>query len=227
MSEKNPTTVSVSPPEKVPGFEGFPRSDFKTPDWAAKFEFDPIEHRYYNEGIEIPSVSSLLKEFGLVDDRWFTEESRQRGQAIHTLCHYDDIGILRPESIDPQFAPYLEVWRKFRQETGFKPVFRERPLFSRFNAYGVTPDAFGHINGVSCIAEIKTGQVYPKAVKLQLAAQKIAIGEWFGIYAENSIVVQLKPNDFKVWQFEPLDNAEEIFLGLVKVHHFKKEKHNE
>ena len=45
--------------------------------------FDPITHQYRLDGERVPSVTQVLSVCGLIDDTWYTEESRQRGQAIH------------------------------------------------------------------------------------------------------------------------------------------------
>ena len=41
-------------------------------------EFRPETHQYFVEGVEYPSVTSMLKDAGLVDDRWFTDPVQEK-----------------------------------------------------------------------------------------------------------------------------------------------------
>jgi hypothetical protein len=40
--------------------------------------FDPVLHEYRDGEIIIESVTQILKRAGLIDDRWFSEEARDR-----------------------------------------------------------------------------------------------------------------------------------------------------
>jgi len=48
--------------------------------------FDPTLHEYRDGDKVVRSVTQILHDAGLIDDRWFTSESRERGSAVHDLC---------------------------------------------------------------------------------------------------------------------------------------------
>lgn len=98
-------------------------------------------------GVRFESVTTILKEEGLIDARWFDDWSRDRGSMVHLATAYDDRGELDEESLDPVIAPYLEAWRKFRKESGFGPEKIEVPMQSTAYRYAGTPDRIGELPG--------------------------------------------------------------------------------
>ena len=110
----------------------------------APVEFEADGHRYGN-GLE--SVTTILKEEGLIDARWFDDWSRDRGSMIHLATHYDDTGELDEENLDPVIVPYLEAWRKFKRESGFVQEKIEVPMQSTTHRYAGTPDRIGELPG--------------------------------------------------------------------------------
>jgi hypothetical protein len=49
-------------------------------------EFYPALHEYRDGETVVPSVTQLLKSAGFIDERFYTEEARDRGSAVHALC---------------------------------------------------------------------------------------------------------------------------------------------
>ncbi|HOD97842.1 MAG TPA: hypothetical protein PLT63_03610 [Syntrophales bacterium] len=110
----------------------------------APVEFESDGHRYGN-GLE--SVTQILKAEQLIDTRFYDDWSRDRGSMIHLATHYDDMGELDEETLDPVIRPYLEAWRKFRKESGFVPEVIEVPMMSINYRYAGTPDRIGQLPG--------------------------------------------------------------------------------
>jgi hypothetical protein len=98
-------------------------------------------------GRRYESVTSILKAEGLIDTRFYDDWSRDRGSMIHLATHYDDMGELDEETLDPVIRPYLEAWRKFRKESGFVPEVIEVPMMSINYRYAGTPDRIGQLPG--------------------------------------------------------------------------------
>lgn len=65
-------------------------------------------------------VTHCLSAAGLVDPTWFTEESSARGTAVHEATALDDVNDLDEASVHPIVAPYLESYRRWRKESGWK-----------------------------------------------------------------------------------------------------------
>jgi hypothetical protein len=116
-------------------------------------------HEYSVDGIARPGVTSILASAGLIDDRWFTDESRHRGKAVHAACHYMDEGDLPDAWMDSSpYAGYVRGWEKFRNESGFVPDTIEERVSHQFWGYCGTLDRRGHIGTRRILLDIKTGQ---------------------------------------------------------------------
>lgn len=100
------------------------------------------EGHLYGGGLE--SVTQILTAEGFIDTRFFDEYSRTRGSYVHKARHLDDIGELDESTIDPEIAPYLEAWRRFKLESGFVVEQSEVPMMSSTYKYAGTPDVIGH-----------------------------------------------------------------------------------
>jgi len=89
----------------------------------------------------LPRVTEVLKDAGIVDTRWFTQAVRDRGTAVHAACHYHDEGDLDEASVDPVIAPYLEAYCKFQADHGaVQWEWIECPQQDPLGRYRGTPD---------------------------------------------------------------------------------------
>lgn len=140
----------------------------------AEFRFTAHDHRYYLGDEEIPSLSSLLKQDGLVDTTYMTDEGRDRGTAVHALCTTLDLGAELPplEEYRGYVAAYEAALEALRPE--WECI--EEAECSRRWRFGCRPDRVGAVYGVPSIVELKTGgKELWHAV--QLALQAIAVAE--------------------------------------------------
>jgi hypothetical protein len=132
-------------------------------------------HVYTLDGVVIPGNTTLLKEAGVVDDRWYNEASRIRGTRVHAFTHYYDENDIDWNQVTPEEAAFVGAWVKFREESGFTPWMCEFPVFHS-SGFATTLDRVGELNGRPVIIEIKTGTA-PNWVGLQTAAQMLAVRE--------------------------------------------------
>lgn len=141
---------------------------------VAEFRFDADGHRYYLDGDEIPSLSSLLKQDGLVDTSFMTDEGRDRGTAVHALCTTLDLGADLPSVED--YRGYVAAYEAALE--ALRPEWEciEEAEVSRRWRFGCRPDRVGTVYGVPSIVELKTGGKEPWH-GLQLALQAIAVSE--------------------------------------------------
>jgi len=77
---------------------------------------DEATHVYCVDGRRLPGITNRLKSNGMIDDEWFTEESRQRGAAVHLATQYADEKCLDLSSVDPRLHGYLLAWERFKDE---------------------------------------------------------------------------------------------------------------
>jgi hypothetical protein len=107
--------------------------------------FEREGHKYWTEsGIVLESTTQILSSEGFINTAFYDDWSRDRGSMVHLATHYDDIGELDEESLDPVIVPYLEAWRKFKRESGFVVEQSEVPMMSTVYKYAGTPDVIGH-----------------------------------------------------------------------------------
>ena len=144
---------------------------------ALALEFDRLSHKYALNGRELISVTQAIREAGLMDDAWWTEESRLRGEYVHRaiLLHHE--GDLAEDALDPVLQPYYTAYQKFLSETGFVADAVEERICDPVLGYAGTLDLRGHFpttrSGVDLL-DVKTGAV-PPTVGIQLAAYARAL----------------------------------------------------
>jgi hypothetical protein len=91
------------------------------------YEFDPLGHVHRIGGLVVPGHTDVLRGAGFQypSDRMGNSADVQlamdRGKAVHLATEFDDRGELDERSVDDWMLGYLLAWRKFREETGFKP----------------------------------------------------------------------------------------------------------
>lgn len=135
-------------------------------------EFRPGDHSYWMDGIRVPSATQILKLCGLIDSTYYTEESRQRGQAVHAACHYIAEGDLDVNSVHHPIKGYVDAYVDFAKTVRWLPTVCETPIFSEQYRFGTTPDQV--IQSTFEICELKSGTMMPWTA-LQTALQAIAL----------------------------------------------------
>ena len=134
------------------------------------YEYDDDVHAYFlvedENRTEFPSVTQLLKEYGLVDDTYYNEKARKRGSDVHIFtARLDDASnvLTIPEDIQLYINQYL----RFLSDVNPQWTQIETPLISQKLGFGGTFDRLGYINDKYVLVDIKTGAL-PKWVGLQL-----------------------------------------------------------
>ncbi len=143
------------------------------------FRFDSVNHEYVSmeTGEAYPHITGLLKVAGLVDDRWYTAESRDRGSAVHRLTTDYDLGAFGREdvaTINSKYKGWLAAHVKAMDM--IRPQWRhiEEPFVHQTHLYGGRPDRVGLVYGAVSLMEIKSGDV-EKSHPIQLALQAILV----------------------------------------------------
>lgn len=121
------------------------------------FRFDELEHRYFLGSVELTGTTTAMKLAGLIDTTWFTDEARERGQAVHAALQYLAEGSLDPESVHEKIRPYICGFNKFMAENTFETLIFEVPTYHPIYLYGARPDRIGILNGEVGVLDFKTG----------------------------------------------------------------------
>ena len=172
-----------------------------------EFAFDASRHEYVDTatGEELPHITGLLQLGGLIDERFFTEESCYRGTQVHRLTMDFDLGAIEdPTAVTSHYKGYLLGHVKATRI--IQPAWRhiEEPMVSSRYRFGGRPDRVGVAYGAQSVLEVKSGLLDERAHGVQLALQAILAGEElhmppefiarYGLYLKGS-------GKFKLWEY--------------------------
>ena len=154
------------------------------------FRFDRVRHEYIElaTGLVLPHITGLLDAAGLIDDRWYTEESCERGTAVHNLTASFDLGGLDLASCVSPYRGYLLGYvdgiTKLRALLGVKFLDIEVPMVHRILRFGGRPDrTMRLLKKALGILEVKTGDE-TDAHPIQTALQAILAADEYDLPAE-------------------------------------------
>lgn len=105
----------------------------------------------------LPHVTEVLRDAGLVNLEWCTEEHRDRGTAVHLATRFHDEDDLDRDSLEPTVQVRLASYERFLREVGAEivPDAIERYVESLTFGYCGTFDRLVRIKGVLGILDIK------------------------------------------------------------------------
>jgi hypothetical protein len=154
------------------------------------FHFDAVNHVYTVGGVVRPHITGMLQELGIADDLWFTEESSQRGTAVHDLTAAYDLGALDPRTLVSGYKNYVLAHVAAMQLLRPQMLAVEEPEVHPKYLFGGRPDRVAKVHKVLTIIEIKTG-VKSRPVRLwgrmvdahqtQTALQAILVAWRYGL----------------------------------------------
>ena len=185
--------------------------------------FDPVTHRYWIGVRELVSVTTVLRDAGLVDSTWYTEASRARGQALHQATKAFDRGA--PLAVvDPALEPYVAAYRAFVHEA--RPVWHgiEASVADVQLGYAGTIDRWGTLRGEAAVLEIKTGTVPPWASLQLVGYARMDLDDQPGLRRRRLVVQLLPTGRYSVREY-PLVNFgrdERVFLAALAVAQWKR-----
>lgn len=178
--------------------------------------FDPKEHRYTSGTRVVPSVTQIMTNSKMIDDAWFTEESRNRGTYVHMATQFLDEDDLDESSVDATYKPYLDAYRKFLDEVQPKWSAIEQWVFDEILWYAGTVDRVGVIFDKKVVLDIKTGVKMPWH-ECQIFAYKHALQipglKCYGLYLK-------KDKTYKLIEYTD-KSALNIFKAALVIAHWK------
>jgi len=179
--------------------------------------FRDEDHTYWKDGINYPAVTKVLEEMGFVDSTWFDEYSRTRGSYVHKAVELYNKGELLEEDLDERLAPYLDSWRRFKQNSDIMILNSELQVHSDIYRYAGTLDIECNINGNRAIIDLKSGIVAP-VTALQLAAYVMARHENY--YSVKRYGLSLKGGKPTIVPFENFSDFG-IWQAIMAVYNYK------
>ena len=195
--------------------------------------FDEATHRYFWNGTEVPSVTTVLRpltDFSMIPaDK--LEIARQRGVAVHKMVELDAKGDLDEDALPEWLRPVLIKWRLFLAESGFKLFESEHRVFSRRYNYAGTFDLFGELRGHYALIDVKRSFFAGPVIGMQTAAYSQAFAESEGDDPSSEVVrasvrrYALRLNEIGPYRLEPYTNKYDFQNFLTALNFFRlKEK---
>lgn len=125
-----------------------------------EIDFNAETHTYTVNGEILKSVTTIIKEAGLIDTRWFNEAACWRGSAVHEAVFFDIHEDLDVDHLHDIVRPYVNAWLKFKNDTKFRPLksLCESRCYHPYYKYAGSPDLVGFLNGSIALIDIKTGE---------------------------------------------------------------------
>jgi len=181
-------------------------------------EFNEAAHEYSCEGKVYPSVTQILKDCGIIDITWYTDETAQRGTFVHDCLKLIDQGtpaVLLEYGED--IEGYINAYLQFKKDAQYKIEAIEEPLCSQEYGFAGTPDRICELNGKSCILDIKTGQKQ-EWHGAQLSAYKMLHGD------DQGVLRGLYLNKDGKYRLESFKDSEyrNLFLSALTIYQWKK-----
>lgn len=178
-------------------------------------EFDESSHKYLVNGREVPFVSGVLKQAGLVNFPEaalpFLENAGNRGRMVHKACDLLDCNNLDWNSLNEEVVPYVRAYERFLNEHTPSWDLSEASLYSEELGVAGTVDRAGeilYVEGIdsTCVLDIKTAsRIYPH-YWVQLSGYNLLCDSVFGsgTHARRGLLV-LKLNKDERYKLIPID----------------------
>lgn len=193
---------------------------------TAPLTFDETAHRYTLDGRELPSVTRVLRDAGLIDCSapWFTEAVRDRGTFVHQAIALLVEGDLDWDTLDPGLVPYVQAFDRWRLDGGFIVEACELRLCDETLGYAGTADLLAKRwsgatgSWVSYLIDVKCGAVPPSVGPQTAAYLRCLAHEGWRFRA----VLNLRPD--AAYRFDLLEDPEDEddFLAALRLFHRKR-----
>ena len=187
-------------------------------------EFTAENHVYRVGGVTIPSVTQIIKDAGLVNFDFISDEllaaKADLGNKVHRATELNDNGILDYEDLHPKLRGYLDSWIKFRKDFGFIPSEIEITYYHPLYRYAGRIDRIGDLT----LVDIKSGTVQ-KTHSIQTAGY----AELFNYkkpkreQIKRRLAVYLTQENYKVIEHKE-SSDKNVFLACLTIANYKKSK---
>lgn len=159
--------------------------------------FNSAKHEYLDGDNIILSVTQILKNAGCIDERFFTIEGRERGEATHTLCErYANGERFDKKGRELASLEYVNAFANWMRDTMAYAITTECIVYHTLNGrrYAGRFDLLAEILRKRALIDIKTGAKAPWH-KIQLAAYGLAaFKDGSRVNPDRMSCLYLKPN---------------------------------
>ena len=190
-----------------------------------KITFDTENHKYYIDGVEVPSVTTVCRFLAYdqkSDKPWLAKAAADRGTRVHAACAAIDYGLDQEETED--IEGYLKAYRRFLKD--YRPDWEgiEYTVGSAELGIAGTIDRFGTLyDGRRCILDIKTGsQLHDAPLRAQLTGYKRLIAVNRDFYPEYLYALQLSKDG--TYTMVDVRQDDELLSACIFIHNAVRRK---
>lgn len=194
-----------------------------------ELSFEEERHIYKLDGVEIPSVSTIMKPLSAslydgVDDE-VMRRAQERGTAVHNAIeNYLKFGIV---DIAEEYQGYMDAFLSWYGENDVKPLATESRVYHKTLRYAGTADMPAIVNGQVICVDFKTSSSVNKMLTgIQLEGYAKAY-ESHGVNFDGKAILHLKNNGKYSWVHYDKNDIEswDVFGALLKIYsHTRKYK---
>jgi hypothetical protein len=168
-----------------------------------------------------PSSTQVIRPF--VKTEWFTDEDRERGNAVHEAMAAHAKGLWTPP-LRPDWQPYVDSGRRWFDNTISEVLLVEERLIDEERKWCGKPDLIAIIKGDTdpTLIDYKTAQAAEKIWALQAASYRRLAEVDRGIICHRSISVRPDKNgkSAKIKEYTNYSRHLNIFIGMVNAWNF-------
>jgi hypothetical protein len=172
-------------------------------------QFDVASHRFSADGQEVPSVTHILKAGGWIDDRFYTEQGRRRGEDVHRATALLDHQRLDWTSLSEEIRAYVLSYERARAELGLG-IRRIECIVHKARLWAGIEDREATWGRQLTVVELKTGT--------PTLADKLQIAGYGATHAKPPLLLllYLRPDGYKAVVLKP-EEREELRLAWHQI----------
>ena len=121
-------------------------------------EYNDKDHTYFLEGTELPSVTTLLRDCGIINTAFYTGAGADNGTRRHLLTELYDKDTLDWGTVAEEDLPYLNGWIQAKEDLNMEIQGIEQRMYHELLSFAGTIDRLATVGGKPTIIDIKTGQ---------------------------------------------------------------------
>jgi len=189
-----------------------------------ELEFEERNHTYWLNGLEIPSVTTLMKilsdkVYGPVDPQVLANAAR-KGTIVHNaIDNYLEFDVV---DIPEEQKPYFDAFLSWKEEVNPEILATERKVYHKALRYAGMCDLLCRIDGKVTLVDYKTSHsIQPMLYPLQLEGYAKAWGT-HGLKIDDQFNLQLKKDgSYSIHRYAPNPEYYSVVCALSTLHNYE------
>lgn len=189
-----------------------------------ELSFEERKHVYYLDGIEIPSMSTIMKPlsdevYGSIDQQ-VLDRAAGKGTIVHNAIDtYLEFGF---KDIPEELIGYFDAFLRWFDDETPEVVATERRVYHKALRYAGTCDLLCVIGGKLTLVDYKTSYaIQPMTYPIQLEGYSRA-WETHGVKVEEQIILHLKKDGrYSVHRYPSTPETYSVLYSLATLYNYR------